>query len=166
MRRPIGPPPTRVRWPSGGVRPQPSLRSAGPCSGGGGAPGIVADVAGLAAERGLNPVCELRVAYSDPVVERALRILREQWTIAGPAGATNVSRATLARRFNELVGEPHGLPDRLADRLAADVLLEPGATVGSVAHEVGYGSPFALSAAFKRVSGISPRQHRAAAGRF
>ena len=46
--------------------------------------------------------------------------------------------------------------------LAADLLLEPGATVGSVAHEVGYGSPFALSTAFKRVRGVSPQQHRAA----
>jgi AraC-like DNA-binding protein len=47
--------------------------------------------------------------------------------------------------------------------LAADLLLEPGATVGSVADQVGYGSPFALSAAFKRVRGVSPRTHRAAA---
>jgi AraC-like DNA-binding protein len=47
--------------------------------------------------------------------------------------------------------------------LAADLLREPGATVGSVAAQVGYGSPFALSTAFKRVRGISPQQHRAAA---
>jgi AraC-like DNA-binding protein len=110
-------------------------------------------------------------AYSDPVVGRALRILEnnptQPWTIAGLAEATNVSRATLARRFNELVGEPPMTfltGWRIA--LAADLLLEPGATVGSVAHQVGYGSPFALSTAFKRVRGISPQQHRAAAGRF
>jgi len=30
-----------------------------------------------------------------------------------------------------------------------------------VADQVGYGSPFALSTAFKRVRGISPQQHRA-----
>jgi AraC-like DNA-binding protein len=47
--------------------------------------------------------------------------------------------------------------------LAADLLREPGATIGSVAARVGYGSPFALSAAFKRVRGMSPQQHRAAA---
>ena len=46
--------------------------------------------------------------------------------------------------------------------LAADLLLEPGATIGSVADAVGYGSPFALSTAFKRVRGVSPREHRAA----
>jgi AraC-like DNA-binding protein len=45
--------------------------------------------------------------------------------------------------------------------LAADLLREPRATVGSVAHEVGYSSPYALSTAFKRLRGISPQQYRA-----
>jgi AraC-like DNA-binding protein len=49
--------------------------------------------------------------------------------------------------------------------LAADLLAEPHATVGAVARQVGYGSSFALSAAFKRVRGISPQQHRVRAGR-
>jgi AraC-like DNA-binding protein len=44
--------------------------------------------------------------------------------------------------------------------LAADLLREPDATIASVARKVGYGSPFALSAAFKRVRGVSPQQHR------
>lgn len=48
----------------------------------------------------------------------------------------------------------------MAPRLAADLLREPGATVGAVARQVGYGSPFALSTAFKRVHGISPHEHR------
>lgn len=46
--------------------------------------------------------------------------------------------------------------------MAADLLREPGATLASVAGAVGYGSPFALSAAFTRVRGITPRQHRLA----
>ena len=77
---------------------------------------------------------------------------------------SGVSRAALARRFNELVGEPPMAfltGWRLA--LAADLLLEPGATIGSVAEQVGYGSPFALSTAFKRVRGVSPQQYRLAA---
>jgi AraC-like DNA-binding protein len=45
--------------------------------------------------------------------------------------------------------------------LAADLLREPGATLASVAQQVGYGSPFALSSVFKRVRGVSPQQHRA-----
>ena len=75
-----------------------------------------------------------------------------------------VSRASFARRFTELVGEPPMafLTDwRLS--LAADLLLEPDATIGSVARQVGYATPFALSAAFKRERGISPRDHRRAA---
>lgn len=48
--------------------------------------------------------------------------------------------------------------------LAADLLREPDATIGSVARKVGYGSPFALSAAFKRMRGVSPAEYRAGAG--
>jgi AraC-like DNA-binding protein len=46
--------------------------------------------------------------------------------------------------------------------LAADLILDPVQTVASVARTVGYSSPYALSAAFKRVRGISPHQHRTA----
>jgi AraC-like DNA-binding protein len=107
-------------------------------------------------------------AYSDPVVGRALRLIHNDpahpWTVAELAAEAGVSRAALARRFTELVGEPPMtfLTDwRLS--LAADLLLEPEATVGSVAYQVGYRSPFALSTAFKRVRGISPQQHKLAA---
>jgi AraC-like DNA-binding protein len=44
--------------------------------------------------------------------------------------------------------------------LAADLLRDPDGTVGRVAHQVGYGTPFALSTAFKRVHGVSPSEHR------
>jgi len=105
-------------------------------------------------------------AYGDPVVGRALRVLHHNpsypWTVAALADETGVSRAALARRFNDLVGEPPMTfltGWRIA--LAADLLREPGATIGSVADQVGYGSPFALSTAFKRVRGVSPREYRA-----
>lgn len=107
-------------------------------------------------------------AHADPVVGPALRLLHnapaEPWTVARLARTIGVSRAALARRFRELVGEPPMafLTEwRLA--LAADMLREPGATVASVAPQVGYGSAFALSAAFKRVRGVSPQEHRAGA---
>lgn len=44
----------------------------------------------------------------------------------------------------------------------ATLAREPRATVGSVAPQGGYSSAFALSAAFKRVRGVSPAAHRAA----
>jgi AraC-like DNA-binding protein len=104
-------------------------------------------------------------ATRDPVVGPALRLLHHDpahsWTVAALAARTAVSRATLARRFAALVGEPPMAfltGWRLA--LAADLLREPGATLEAVARQVGYGSPFALSTAFKRVRGISPQQHR------
>jgi AraC-like DNA-binding protein len=107
-------------------------------------------------------------AHGDPVVGPALRLLHHDpahpWTVATLARETGVSRAALARRFTELVGEPP-MAFLTGWRLtvAADLLREPGATVGSVARKVGYASPFALSTAFKRVRGISPQQHRATA---
>jgi AraC-like DNA-binding protein len=107
-------------------------------------------------------------AHADPVVGPAIALLHHNpahpWTVASLAEETGISRAALARRFNELVGEPpmtfltHW---RIA--LAADLLREPGATLGSVADQVGYGSPFALSTAFKRVRGVSPQVYRARA---
>jgi AraC-like DNA-binding protein len=107
-------------------------------------------------------------AYSDPVVGQALRLLHHNpahpWTVASLASATSVSRASLARRFNDLVGEPPmAFLTGWRIALAADLLREPGATIGAVASQVGYGSPFALSTAFKRVRGVSPQQHRALA---
>jgi AraC-like DNA-binding protein len=107
-------------------------------------------------------------ASSDPVVGHALRLMHHNpahaWTIAALARETGTSRAALSRRFHELVGEPPmAFLTNWRIALAADLLLEPGATIGSVAEQVGYGSPFALSTAFKRLRGISPRQHRALA---
>jgi AraC-like DNA-binding protein len=44
--------------------------------------------------------------------------------------------------------------------LAADLVRDSGTTLASVAHQVGYGSPFALSSAFKRPRGVSPQEYR------
>jgi AraC-like DNA-binding protein len=116
-----------------------------------------------------NPAPRWYTAHADPVVGRALRLLQHNpahpWTVVELATATGVSRAALARRFTELVGEPPMTfltGWRVA--LAADLLREPDTTVGAVARQVGYGSPFALSTAFKRVQGVSPREFRARAG--
>ena len=47
--------------------------------------------------------------------------------------------------------------------MAADLLCNPDETVSTVAEKVGYTTPFAFSAAFKRVRGISPQEHGASA---
>ncbi|MBL0748653.1 AraC family transcriptional regulator [Nocardioides baculatus] len=106
-------------------------------------------------------------AQGDAVVGPALRLMQHHphhaWSVAELADRSGVSRAGFARRFTELVGEPPmAFLTQWRISLAADLLLEPDATVASVARRVGYATPFALSAAFKRERGISPRDHRRA----
>ncbi len=104
-------------------------------------------------------------ATTDPVVGRAIRLMQNAparpWTVASLAAATGTSRAMFARRFVEASGEPPMtfLTGWRLD-LAADLLLDSDATLATVARQVGYSSPYALSAAFKRVRGMSPQQHR------
>ncbi|MEJ2887230.1 AraC family transcriptional regulator [Actinomycetospora aeridis] len=107
-------------------------------------------------------------AQRDPVVGEALRLLHAEpaapWTVSSLAGRARVSRATLAKRFAELVGEPP-LTYLAAWRmtLAADLLIEKdAATVAEVARTVGYADAFGFSAAFKRIRGVSPSEHRRA----
>ncbi|MEO1137009.1 MAG: helix-turn-helix transcriptional regulator, partial [Pseudomonadota bacterium] len=86
------------------------------------------------------------------------------WTIEALASAVNTSRASLARRFNDIVGEPPmSFLKNWRMAIAADLLTRPEETVGTVAEKIGYRSPFAFSAAFKRMRGISPYEHRALA---
>lgn len=101
----------------------------------------------------------------DRIVECALRLVHDhparQWTMESLAMEAGASRASLARRFNDLVGEPPmTFLKNWRMALAADLLCLPDETVGTVADKVGYSSPFAFSAAFKRVRGISPQDHR------
>jgi AraC-like DNA-binding protein len=107
-------------------------------------------------------------ALADPVVGRVVRLLHDDpahpWTVASLAAKAGVSRAALARRFTGLVGEPpmtYLTGRRLA--LAADRLRDTDDTLEAIARQVGYGSAFALSSAFKRLYGVSPQEHRARA---
>lgn len=105
------------------------------------------------------------IAHADPVVGAALRMVHghpeHPWTLVSLARACGSSRAVLSRRFTGLVGEPvisYLTRWRLA--LAADLLVGTGDGLEQIAREVGYGSSFALSTAFKRQHGVSPRQYR------
>lgn len=104
-------------------------------------------------------------ASADPVVGQVLELLHElpaePWTLESLAGRLNVSRATLAARFRAAVGEP---PMTYLTNwrmlLASELLADPHRTTARIAGEIGYGSPFALSTAFKRRFGVSPTEYR------
>jgi len=103
----------------------------------------------------------------DRIVERALKIMHDNpahpWTLESLAAESGASRASLSRRFQELVGEaPMTFLKNWRMALAADLLCHSDETVGTVAEKVGYSTPYAFSAAFKRVRGISPNDHRKA----
>lgn len=109
-------------------------------------------------------------AHHDPVVGRALRVLHADpaapWSVALLAVRTGVSRATLAKRFTDLVGEPpmtYLACWRMT--LAADLLTERRtATIAEVARTVGYSDAFGFSAAFKRIRGVTPSEFRTSGG--
>lgn len=104
-------------------------------------------------------------AQSDRIVERALRLIHDRpadaWTMESLASHSGASRASLARRFRDLIGEPPmTFLKNWRMAMAADLLCQPGQTVGTVAQQVGYATPYAFSAAFKRVRGVSPQVYR------
>jgi AraC-like DNA-binding protein len=105
---------------------------------------------------------------TDPVLGPVLQMLQHNpahpWSVAELAREAGLSRAAFARRFSTVLGEPPmAYLTRWRILLAADLLLDPKATVASVASRVGYATPFALSGAFKREMGASPRDYRARA---
>lgn len=110
-------------------------------------------------------------AQRDPVAGEALRLLHAEpaapWTVAALAGHVGVSRSTLAKRFTDLVGEPPlTYLTRWRMALAADLLVERhSTTIAEIARTVGYAAPFTFSAAFKRVRGTTPSDHRRARAR-
>lgn len=105
------------------------------------------------------------IALRNPTVARALAVLHAhpaaQWTIERLARESNVSRATLTRRFTALVGEPPlAYLTRWRLELAARRLRETDDPVGAIAHHVGYASEFAFSRAFSRSRGQPPGRYR------
>jgi AraC-like DNA-binding protein len=106
-------------------------------------------------------------AHADSIVGPALQLLHSAtdhpWTLDALARTVGASRATLARRFSAVVGEPPMA--YLANwrvTLAADLLRSTDHTIDAIAHQVGYANGFALSVAFQRLRGIRPSAHRAA----
>ena len=101
----------------------------------------------------------------DAVIARSLGLLHSEperaWTVDELAAAVHVSRSTLVRRFNDLVGEPPGAYlTRWRMELAARLLRESEQPVGRISHLVGYTSEYAFSRAFSKHRGEPPGRYR------
>jgi AraC-like DNA-binding protein len=104
-------------------------------------------------------------ALRDPDVARVVALLHdrtaEPWTLGALAREVHLSRATLARRFAELVGEPPlTYLARWRMHVAAQRLKYSSDPVGTIARDVGYTSEFAFNRAFARHRGQPPGRYR------
>lgn len=104
-------------------------------------------------------------ALSHPQIGQALGRLHQEperdWTVGDLAREVGMSRSGFAAHFSRLVGEP---PLRYLVgwrmRLAAQRLVDSDATVGTVAHSLGYRSEAAFGSVFKKHFGAPPGSWR------
>jgi AraC family transcriptional activator of mtrCDE len=111
-------------------------------------PGLLA----LAGHPRLAPA--LAAMFQDPA---------RSWTLPDLADLCNMSRATMARQFQEKLGR--SASDLLTDirmTKAASELKNPAASTGAVAEAVGYQSEAAFQRAFKQRMGMTPASWRKA----
>ena len=98
---------------------------------------------------------------NDRFVGRALALVHgrpsEPWTVERLGRHVGLSRSALADRFSEVMGEPiFAFLTRWRLLVAAESLLTTARAVESIAHDAGYESAGAFSAAFKRAFGKPP----------
>jgi AraC family transcriptional activator of mtrCDE len=99
-----------------------------------------------------------------PVVAAMFNAPARAWTLPELAQLANMSRATLARQFQEKVGRsPSELLTDIRMTLATNELRKSSLSTGAVAEAVGYLSEAAFQRAFKSHMGITPAQWRKAA---
>ncbi|MFF4154220.1 AraC family transcriptional regulator [Streptomyces sp. NPDC001651] len=105
-------------------------------------------------------------ALGDREVAAVLEALHTEpaapWRLEDLAARVGLSRATLARRFTALTGQPPMTYLTWWRMTSAAHLLRTGdEPLTAVARQVGYGSPFAFSHAFERHFGRTPTHFRA-----
>jgi AraC-like DNA-binding protein len=104
----------------------------------------------------------MMAGLADPRLSRALNLIHEQphkpWSVGDLAAAANQSRAGFAEQFRRVVGQTP-VDYLLSWRVSlAQKRLREGRPIALIAEEVGYESPSALARAFRRKTGLSPRQ--------
>ncbi|MFB7329453.1 cupin domain-containing protein [Streptomyces sp. NPDC056190] len=104
-------------------------------------------------------------ASADPRLGAALQAMHENaahpWTVPELAAISGLSRAAFARTFREALGQaPMQYLTEWRMTLARDHLRADDLTLAQIADAVGYGSPFAFAAAFRRHHGHPPGNWR------
>jgi AraC-like DNA-binding protein len=110
------------------------------------------------------PVATLDVRFPDdplagPVARALLDNPADQRTLAEWGRAVGASERTLARAFAAGTGLPFGQWRTLLRIQAALPRLAAGEAAGRVASRVGYETPSAFIAAFRRVTGVTPASY-------
>jgi len=101
----------------------------------------------------------------DAEVGRVLALMHQQpaasWTIATLAREVGISRAVLAERFRQYLGEPPlAYLTRWRLQLGAQMLSSTSQSIAQIASKVGYDSEAAFNRAFKRTFGNPPARYR------
>ncbi len=105
----------------------------------------------------------------DRFVGKALTLMHQSpgkaWTVDALANEVGLSRSALAQRFTELLGQP---PMQYLTRwrltVGAQSLRNDGASLATVAEQIGYESEAAFNRAFKREFGMPPATWRRTRG--
>ncbi|MBX7551084.1 AraC family transcriptional regulator [Streptomyces sp. tea 10] len=100
-------------------------------------------------------------ASADPRLAAALQAMHENaahpWTVPELSAISGLSRAAFARVFREALGQaPMQYLTEWRMTIARDHLRADDLTLPQIADAVGYGSPFAFAAAFRRHHGEPP----------
>lgn len=103
----------------------------------------------------------------DAQVGKVLALLHRQtatrWTLSSLANEAGMSRAVLAQRFQQYLGEgPGAYLTRWRLQLGAQRLSSTSDSVAQIASKVGYESEQAFNRAFKRTFGVPPARYRKA----
>lgn len=111
-----------------------------------------------------------RVLSDDPLVRRAMSLIDGGWADDGNIGdlctELGCTRRNLERGFQKSgLASPHRMLQEYRVRKATALLEQGLYTVDAIARECGLGSPQALHAMFKRITGKPPRAFRRFGGR-
>lgn len=104
-------------------------------------------------------------AIQDQSIKKVLELMHadpsKDWSLDTLSRAVGISRAGLAKKFKESLGDTtlHYLTVLRIQR-AMKLLSESELTIDGVSAEVGYADGFTFSKSFKRLTGVSPRDFR------